>query len=111
MGSSILGYSRTVRREYEIRPISTMISDRTDANTGRLMQVSEIRIALSPRKKKGRLHEPPPTTSTVAPSVTRCMPATTSLSPAATPVRISTRPSRRSPMVTSRRSARPSLIR
>ena len=47
MGSSILGYSRTVRREYEIRPISTMISDRTDANTGRLIQVSEIRMVLS----------------------------------------------------------------
>ena len=107
MGSSILGYSRTVRREYEIRPISTMTSDRTDANTGRLIQVSEIRMALPLKVWRGRRYEPLPTMVTGAPSVTRCRPETTSMSLAATPVRISTRPSRRSPMVTSRRFATP----
>ena len=39
-GSSIRGYSRTDSRVYEIRPISRMISDRTVAKTGRLMQIS-----------------------------------------------------------------------
>ncbi|WZB68938.1 hypothetical protein WJ971_00365 [Achromobacter xylosoxidans] len=53
MGSSILGYSRTVRREYEIRPISTMTSDSTDANTGRWIQVSEMRMKAAARWDSG----------------------------------------------------------
>jgi len=39
-GSSIRGYSRTESRVYEMRPISTMMSDSTVAKTGRLMHIS-----------------------------------------------------------------------
>src|SRR5690606_4311214 len=40
-GSSMFGYSRTGRRKYEIKPISTTITLRTVAKTGRLMQRSD----------------------------------------------------------------------
>src|SRR4051812_43724926 len=39
-GSSMRGYSRTDRREYEMSPMSSTTMDSTVANTGRRMQVS-----------------------------------------------------------------------
>ena len=74
--------------------------------------VSEMRMADRLEEWLGSAPQAPsPTIWTGAPSVTRCRPATTSWSPSPTPVRISTRPSRRSPMVTARRSATPSRTR
>src|SRR5690606_1061670 len=41
------GYSRTVRRSYEISPIRTMTRAKTVAKTGRLMQTSDRTMAAS----------------------------------------------------------------
>src|SRR5690606_13160478 len=51
------GYSRTVRRSYEINPISTMTSDSTVANTGRLMQTSDKSME-APASGPGRARGP-----------------------------------------------------
>ena len=53
----MLGYSRTVSREYDIRPTSRTSSDSTVANTGRRMQSGEDHRSVRPRHAaRGQLH-------------------------------------------------------
>ena len=114
IGSSMFGYSRTVRREYETMPTSTMSRLSTVEKTGRRTKNSKKFIVdfrtcqTSGSASRGACR---PMTSTRAPSRSCCWPAWTTLSSPTSPLRISTRPGLRCPSTTSVRTARPSTMR
>ena len=106
VGRSMSGYSRTDSRCSDTMPKMTSSMLKTVAKTGRRTESSEIRMRqLEPASvlAAGEL------SCTSLPSRTFCVPSTTTRSCSVTPLTISTKPGRRLPVVTSRRSIRPSF--